>query len=266
MIRIIVCAKVIMDPEMPFFLFEVDRNTMKLTPPEGMPPVISPFDEQALEAALRIKDQQECKITVLSIGKSLPRAVLKKVLAVGADEVVAVEDPEFEDLDPFNTSKTLSNAIQKVGDYDLVFMGRQAADWDAGLVWAGVAESLDLPSLTIARKVLINHGKLTVERCVSDGIEILESVMPALVTFSSEAGKLRDPSLQALVKVRRREIPKWSALDVEFKKSTLMEMKDLYEPDLGQVDCYLLPGHSDEEKGRNLAKKLADGGIILNKK
>ena len=263
MIQIIVCAKVIVDPEMPFSAFKVNREAMVPIPPEGMPPVLSPFDERALEAALKIKDQQECKITVLSMGKRSPKSVLQKVLALGADEVIAIEGPEFENLDPFNTAQVLANGIKKVGDYDLVFMGRQAGDWDAGLVWAGVAESLNLPSITIARKAEVVNDKLTVERCVSDGIEILESDMPALVTFSSEVGEPRYPSLKALIEVRRREIPKWSASDVGFKKSSVMEMRDFYEPDLGQVNCYLLPGHSGEQKGRDLAKKLVDEGIIL---
>jgi electron transfer flavoprotein beta subunit len=263
LIRIIVCAKVIIDPEMPPSAFKVDSEAMKPIPPEGMPPVISPFDERALEAALKIKDQQTCRVTVLSVGNRLPKPVLQRVLAVGADEVIAIEGPEFENLDPYNTAQVLANAIKKLGDYDIVFTGRQAGDWDAGLVWAGVAESLDLPSITIARKAQVSNDKLTVERCVTDGIEILESDMPALVTFSSEVGELRYFSLQALIKVRRQEIPRWSASDVEFKKSSLMGIRDLYKPDIGQVDCDLATGQSGEEKGRNLAKKLMDEGIIL---
>jgi electron transfer flavoprotein alpha/beta subunit len=131
------------------------------------------------------------------------------------------------------------------------------------LVWAGIAELLDIPSITIARNVEIQDGKVIVERCVSDGIEILESNMPALVTFSAEVGELRNVSLQSLMKVKRHEIPKWSASDIGFVKSTVMEMRDFYEPDLGQVECYLVPGDSGADKGRDLAKKLLDGGIIL---
>ena len=76
-----------------------------------------------------MKDQQECHITVLSLGNSLPKAVLQKILALGANEVIGLDDPEFEHLDPFNTARALTDGITKVGDYDLVFMGRQAGDW-----------------------------------------------------------------------------------------------------------------------------------------
>jgi electron transfer flavoprotein beta subunit len=250
--------KIVVDPEMPFSVFKVDRENKKPIPPAGMPPVFSTFDENALEAALRIKENQDCKITVLSMGKDLPKAVLQKALALGADEVIGVEGPEFEDLDAFSTAQAMSNAITKIGEYDLIFTGRQSADWDAGLVWAGVAETLDIPSITIGRKAEIQDGKVVVERCVSDGIETVESNLPALVTFSSEVGEIRNVSLKALMKVKKRQIPKWSASDVDFEKKETMNMRDLYEPDLGEVDCFMISGESPEEMGRNLAKKLLE--------
>jgi electron transfer flavoprotein beta subunit len=262
MSSIIVCMKIIIDPEMPFSIFKVDRENKRPIPPSGVPPVYSPFDENALEAALKLKDQGDCKVTVLSMGKTLPKGVLQKVLAIGADKVVALEDPAFDNLDPFNSAQVLASAITKIGEYDCIFMGRQAADWDAGLVWAGIAELLDIPSITIVRKAEIRDGKLIVERFVSDGIEVLESSMPALVTFTSEAGELRNVSLSALMKAKKQEIPKWSASDVGFNKSSIMGIGDLYEPDLGLVDCYLVPGDSIREKGRQLAKKLIKEGLI----
>ncbi len=261
--NIIVCMKIIIDPEMPFSIFNIDRENKKPIPPSGMPPVFGPFDENALEAALRMKDEQDCKVTVLCMGQTLPKAILQKALAVGADEAVALEDPEFDNLDPFSTAQALTNAIKKIGEYDLIFTGRQGADWDAGLVWAGIAELLDIPSITIARNATIQEGKVTVERCVSDGIEVLESDMPAVVTFTSEGGELRNVSLAALMKVKKKEIPKWSASDVGFEKSDIMEMRDLYEPDLGITDCELMPGESPEEQGKNLVKKLLEEGLSL---
>jgi electron transfer flavoprotein beta subunit len=192
------------------------------------------------------------------MGNDLPKAVLQKALALGADEVVGVEGPEFEDLDAFSTAQAMSNAIKKIGEYDLIFTGRQSADWDGGLVWAGIADTLEIPSITIGRKAEIGDGKVLVERCVSDGIETVESDLPALVTFSSEVGEIRNVSLKALMKVKKRQIPKWSASDVDFEKKETMAMRDLYEPDLGEVDCFMVPGESPEEMGRNLAKKLLE--------
>jgi electron transfer flavoprotein beta subunit len=263
MCHIIVCMKIIIDPEAPFSVFKIDKESQKPVPPSGMPPVFSPFDENGLEAALRIKDgNPDCRITLLSMGKSLPKAILQKALAVGADDVIAVEDPDFENLDPFNTARVLVKAIEKIGEYDLIFTGRQAADWDAGIVWAGIAELLNIPSITIARRVELLDEKVVVERCVTDGIEFLESELPALVTFTNEGGELRNVSLSALMKVRKQEIPKWSATDVGFEKEDMMVMKELYEPDLAVTECSMISGESFEEKGRNLAKRFVEEGII----
>ena len=262
-LNIIVCMKIVIDPEMPFSIFKIDKENNKPVPPSGMPPVFGPFDENALEAALKIKDEQkDCKITVLSMGKTLPKAILQKALAVGADEVVGVEGPEFDNLDAFSTAQVMSNAIKKIGEYDLIFTGRQGADWDAGLVWAGIAEELGIPSTTLARKVDPQDGKAIVERCVADGIETIESNLPALVTFTNEVGDLRNVSLAALMKVKKKEIPKWSASEVGFEPSTLMDINDFYEPDLGEVDCNIISGETPEEMGRNLAKKLMEESIL----
>ena len=263
MINIIVCLKLVIDPEVPLSLFKVDREARRPIPPPGVPLIVSPFDENALEAALRIKDLQDCKITVLSMGDSLPKAILLKVLAVGADEVIALEGPEFKNLDPFRTALALAKAIQKIEDFDLVFTGRQAADWDAGLVWAGIAESLHLPSITVARKAEVMDGKVLVERVAADGIEILEADMPALISFSNEVGELRNVSLSALMKVKKREIPKWSASDIDMVSHPLMDLRDLYPPDLGGVDCHFIEGESPEEKGHYLAQKLLKQEVLL---
>ena len=263
MIKIVVCLKLVMDPEVPFSAFKIDRGAMKPVPPEGMPPVINLFDENALEAALKIKDEQDCKITVISVGRSLPKAILQKCLAVGADEVIALEGPEFENLDPFTTADALASAIRKVGEYDLVFTGRQAADWDAGLVWAGIAEALNLASITIARKATVSGDKVTVERVASDGIEILEANLPALINFSNEAGELRQLSLRDLIKVKKQQIPKWSGGDIDFKNINPMKMADFCIPDLGFVECRFIQGLNPEEKGRALARELTKAGYIL---
>ncbi|RJR47961.1 MAG: electron transfer flavoprotein beta subunit/FixA family protein [Desulfobacteraceae bacterium] len=262
MYHIIVCMKIVPDPEMPFSIFKVDRENRKPIPPAGSQPVVSPFDENALEAALRIKDRRECRVTVLSMGKAVPRAILQKTLAMGADDVIPIEGAELENLGGFSTAHALSCAIRRLAPYDLVFTGRQAADWDGGIVWAGIAEHLDLPSVTIARKAEIADGRVIVERCASDGIETVEADMPAIVTFSSEVGETRNVSIQALMKVKKRNIVKWAAEDLGFEKMETMELAELYEPDLGLIDCCLIPGDTAEEKGRNLARMLFQENIL----
>ena len=258
MLDIIVCLKIVMDPEVPLSVFKIDKNLKRPVPPAGLPPVVSPFDLNALEAALKIKDQKqdECVITILSLGKNIPKALLQKAMAMGADEAVVLDDAIFESLDPYSTAHALANAIRKIGKFDLIFTGRQAADWDSGIVWAGIAHHLQLPSITIARKAVTFDNRLIVERCVYDGIEVLETDLPALVTFSSEVGEPRFTSLKAMMRAKNKNITQWTASDIGFEPVSGLVMRDIAEPVLVEVDCQLIEGRSDEEKGRQLARAL----------
>ena len=111
--NIIVCAKQVPDPEAPPATFKIDPATNKVIPPPGLPPVISPFDLQAVEAALRLKDAVGGEITVISLGINLLRDVVKKPLAMGADKLILLEDPAFVDGDSWSTAYALSMAIKK---------------------------------------------------------------------------------------------------------------------------------------------------------
>jgi electron transfer flavoprotein beta subunit len=256
MLNIIVTMKVIVDPEMPFSIFKVDRENKKPLPAAGSPPVFSPFDENALEAALKIKDRQPSHITVLCLGKTIPKSLAQKAMAAGADDVIAIEGPELDTPDYFTTAHYLAAAIEQIGQFDLIFTGRQGADWDAGMVWAGITELLDIPCITLARKASISGQVIIVERCLQDGIETLEASMPVLVTFSNEGGDLRNISLAALMKVKKKQVTKLSVADFDFEKKPQVELRDLYLPDIGGTDCDMISGSSPEEKGRNLAKQL----------
>ncbi|NQT48647.1 MAG: electron transfer flavoprotein subunit beta/FixA family protein, partial [Chloroflexi bacterium] len=193
---LIVCAKQVPDPEAPPASFKVDAANNKVVPPPGVPPVISTFDEIAVEAALRVKDAQGGgKITVLSLGNNLIRDVVKKPLAMGADELVLLEDEVYEEGDSWSTANALAAAIKKVGAYDIIFCGRQAADWDAGQVGIGIAELLGIPCVSLVKKVDVADGKVKVERMVADGFEVVEVPMPCVLTVPNELGEPRSAPL-----------------------------------------------------------------------
>ena len=143
--NVIVCIKQVIDPEAPPSSFKIDTSTSRVVPPPGVSPVISTFDEYAVEAALRIKEATGGKVTALSLGVNLLRDVVKKTLAMGADELILLEDPAFTDGDSWSTAYALAMAIKKIGQFDLVLCGRQAADWDSGQVGSGIAEFWDCP-------------------------------------------------------------------------------------------------------------------------
>lgn len=120
--HIVVCMKQVPDPESPSESFAINQETMRVEP-RGIPPVMSLFDENALEAALKVKDADRAgtKVTVLSAGKKVPDAVMLKSLAAGADELFKIEGPDLDNmaLNARGTAHVLAKAIEKIGDADL---------------------------------------------------------------------------------------------------------------------------------------------------
>lgn len=265
--KIIVCVKQVLDPEAPPASFKVDTASNKMVASPGVAPVISPFDENAVEAALRIKDAHGGKITVLSLGHNLLREVVKKPLSMGADELVLLEDEAFADSDSWATAYALAMAIKKIGAYDLIFCGRQAADWDAGLVGAGIAEILGLPSVTVARKIDITDGKARVERVVADGYEVVEVPLPALITVSNELGEPRYPTIKGIMAAKRMVPIIWKPADIGVEPSQVgtagrrVKLLKLFQP-VREGKCEFVTGDSPEESGVKLALKLREAKLL----
>jgi len=264
MIRVIVCMKQVLDPEAPTSSFQVDPEAKRVTPPKGVPPVLNPFDENALEAALRIKDTQGAEITVVSMGQKLARPVVKKSLAAGSDNLILLEDDAFEDVDSYSTAYILVAAIKKMGERDLILCGRQASDTNAGQVGSGIAEILRIPSITEARKVEASDEKVIVERVVSDGYEVIEASIPALVTASNEIGELRFPAIVSIMAAQKKPITVWNARDLQIEPSQMkrVNLLKLSMPPRREVKCQFMDSDTPEEAGANLALKLREDKLI----
>ena len=259
--HIIVCVKQVLDPEIPPAKFKIDPETKKVVPPPGVPPVISVFDERAVEAACRLKDKNKGKITVISMGTAKASDVVRHALSMGADDGFVLEDASFENLDSFGTAYVLGKAIKKIGAYDLVLCGRQAADWGAGEVGSILAEILGIPVVTIACNIEVVDNKLRVKRIVKDGYEVLEAPMPSLVTVSSEIGLPRLPGGLGLMMARRKVIPVWKAQDIGAESSQLdkanahSEVTSLSIPSR-KSQCEMITGATPGEAAVNLASKI----------
>jgi len=262
MMNIVVCIKQVSDPEAPASAYKIDVGSKRVIL-KGIPPVLSPFDENALEAALRIKDAHDSKVTVISMGRNLSKTVLLKSLAAGADELLLLEDSAFEEMDSYTTAFTLASAIRKSGQYDLILTGREAADTNAGVVGPGIAEILGIPSITIVRKVELGNSKVKAERMVSDGYETIEMSLPSLITVSSELGELRYASLQELVASRKKPIITWNAQELEVDPSQMRRagLLRLFTPQK-EGRCEIVPGETPEEMGVNLALRLRQAQIL----
>ena len=265
--NMIVCVKQVLDPEAPPASFKIDPSANKVIPPPGVPPVISPFDEQAIEAALRIKDAQGGKITILSLGTNLLREVVKRPLAMGADELVLLEDDAFADGDSWSTAYALAMAIKKIGEYDIIFCGRQAADWDSGQVGSGIAEILGLPSVTVAKKIDITDSKARVERVTADGYEVIEVPLPALITVSNELGEPRYPKITGIMAAKKKEPIIWKPADIGLDVSQIgaagrrTKLLKLFQP-VREGKCEIIEAENPEEAGAKLALKLREAKIL----
>ncbi|MBN2075110.1 MAG: electron transfer flavoprotein subunit beta/FixA family protein [Dehalococcoidales bacterium] len=265
--NMIVCCKQVVDPEAPPASFRVDVSTNKVIPPQGIPPVISPFDENALEAALKIKDAQGGKITVISLGNNLLRDVVKKPLSMGADELVLLEDEAYDEGDAWSVANAISRAIKKIGEYDLIFCGRQAADWDNGQVGSGIAEILGLPSVTLAKKVEPEDGKAKVERVTADGYDVIEVSLPAVVTVSNELGEARYPTIKGIMAAKKKEPIVWKPADIEVDAGQIgvsgrrTKLLKLFQP-VREGECEMIEGESPEEAAEKLATKLREVKVL----
>lgn len=208
---IVVCIKSVLDPDLPPAKFKVDDNKNEAVPPEGMPFVINPYDALAVEAALRIKEELNGKVIILTVGDNSANGVIRKALAMGAEEGFLLSDPAFHGSDSFATAHILAKAIERIGKYDLVLCGRQASDWDNGIVGSVIAEFLKIPVITRAKNIQVLEGKVNVVRSTMSGQEIYETIIPAVITLSSEFGQARIPNGRGIIFAAKKQIPVWNA-------------------------------------------------------
>jgi len=265
--NMIVCIKQVVDPEAPPASFKIDPAGNKMVTPAGVSPVVDPYSEYAVEAALRIKDALGGKITIISLGANLLPEVVKKPLAMGADELILLEDEAFAEGDSWSTAYALGMAIKKLGDYDLILCGRQASDWDAGQVGSGIAEVLGLPSVTLARKIDITDGKAKVERVTDDGYEVVEVSLPVVITVSNELGEPRYATIKGIMIAKRKEPVVWKPADIGVESSQIgiagrrSQLLKLFQP-VREGKCEVVEGDSPEEAAVNLALKLREAKAL----
>jgi electron transfer flavoprotein beta subunit len=176
----------------------------------ALPAIFNPEDLNALEMALQVRDRHGGTVTVLTMGPPKAADILRESLWRGADRVILLTDRKFAGADTLATSIALRAAIQKVGRYDLVLAGRQAIDGDTAQVGPQTAEKLGIPQITYAESVLdIADGRITVERALDHGSEIVRCTLPCLLTVVGSANTPRPPS------ARRRMAQKLAATPTE---------------------------------------------------
>jgi electron transfer flavoprotein beta subunit len=184
---------------------------------EGIESIINPDDRHALEAAISLKQKHGGKITVISMGPSQAIDAISEALGMGADEGILLSDKAFAGADTWATSITLGKAIEKLGEYDLIFCGRQAIDGDTAQIGPQVADHLQIPQVTYACEIeQIEEEGMIVKRRLEDRFERVQCTLPALVTVIGELNKPRNPKVGSLIDACRQKAPIkiWNAADI----------------------------------------------------
>jgi electron transfer flavoprotein beta subunit len=172
---------------------------------DQLDPVVNPFDEYALEEALRLKEGQGGEVTVLTMGPPSAEDTMRKALAMGADKGVLVTDPALHGSDWRATCRVLAKAIERL-EYDLLLTGMESTDARSGLVPGGLAELLGLPLLTYAARLEVADGVAKIHRQISGGFIEVESRLPAVISIVKGANEPRYPSLKGIMAAKRKEI------------------------------------------------------------
>lgn len=260
--RIVVCLKQIIDPELPSSQFKIDPES-KRQRPNGHPLVISPYDENALEIALQLKEQTAGHVTVLSVGPPAAVSALRKGLAMGADEAVLISDPALEGSDVFGITDALAQGIQKLGAPDLVLCGCESGDWADRAVGPVLAETLGIPCVTYVARVEGATGGVRARRVIEEGYDIWEVAPPVLFTIlSDESNVPRYPKVKDIMMASRRPITTWSLGDIGLDTGrvgaavTRVEIQALTLP-TRDSRCEFLEGEPKEQATTLIAKLRA---------
>ena len=221
------------------------------------PLVINPWDEFAVEAALQQKEAHGGEVIALSMGDENAKEALKHALAMGCDAAILVSDEALANLDTQGTARVLAAAVQKVGEVNAAFFGRQAIDGDAGITPAQTARVLSWPMLSLCATITVDSGKAKVERSIEEGRQTVSADLPAVFSVVKDFGEPRYPSFMGIRKASRAEIPAWSLADLGIDApASVIEWPELMNPPSREVTCEIIAGGSPEEIAETLAEKI----------
>lgn len=209
--KILVCLKQV--PDAKDVRLDPETNTLSR---EGVESIMNPYDQHALEEAVRLKEQHGGEVTALTMGPPQAESMLRDAIGLGADKVVLVSDRAFAGADTWATAYTLENTIKKLGGFDLIFCGKQAIDGDTAQVGPGLATRLDIPFIACVQKISdLTSSGLVVERMMDDGYDVVAVDFPALLTVVKDINEPRVPSLKGKMRAKKAEIMALSAAEID---------------------------------------------------
>ncbi len=260
--RFVVCIKQV--PETTEVNIDPETKTLMR---EGIPSIINPFDEYAIEEALQFREAHGGVVTVVSMGPPQAEEALKQAVAMGADEAILLSDPAFRGSDTLATSRTLAAAIDMIEDAAVIFCGKQAIDGDTAQVGPEVAEILDIPHVAYVRKVReLTDGHVTVERMVEGGFEVIRAELPILLTVVKDINQPRLPNMRGIMRARRTEVTVWGQDDLDMSTAEVgldgspTEVIEVFSPELA-AEGEMIEGEPREQAEAVIAR-LRDAGLV----
>ena len=262
MLRILVCLKQAIDVSQ----LKADPSTGRLVT-AGVPRKISDFDKNALEEAVRLKEKLGGVVVTLTASAEDAKTSIREALAMGADKGYFIYDEALLGSDTLAVSTALAGAVKKIDDFDLILCGEASIDGFSAQIGPRLAELLNIPIVTYARKVALEGETVTVERTLEDRYETAKCKTPAVVTVTKEINDPRIPSLMAIMKASKKEIVNWKLADIDVAPEKVREagwgvkIVDVLAPKVERKKI-AIEGENPAEIAEKLAKALIQEGVV----
>jgi electron transfer flavoprotein beta subunit len=263
-VRVVACIKQV--PDTQEIKMDPERGTLIR---KGVPAIINPFDLHAIEEGLRLVEEFDGELVVLSMGPPMAEDAVREAISMGCHDGVLLTDRKFAGADTWATSYTIAKGIEKIGNFDIIIAGKQATDGDTGQVGPGIAAQLGIPVVTYVVKVdEINPEKRTVKvrRLVEAGEEVVETTLPCLITVVKGINVPRFPSLIGKRKAKKAEIKIWGYEDVGCEPEKIglggspTRVAKIFTPE-PRGGGEIIPGEPDAAVSV-LVEKLAEDGVV----
>jgi electron transfer flavoprotein beta subunit len=251
-------------------VLKVNNGVVSWDDPGGKPNVVNPWDEYAVEEAIRMQEKYGGATVALSVGDAASQEALKTCLAMGCQEAVLVSDPAFAGSDTLGTARVLAAALGKIDEAQVAFFGKQAIDGDTGQTPVQVAVKLGWTPLTFVSAITAFDpagGSITVERLVDGGKESVTAKLPVVISVVKEINEPRYPSFMGIRKASRATIPTWTAGDVSVdgpagETASKVDWSNVYPLPPRDSEVEMMEGDSIEAQVAALVDRLFEEKVI----
>jgi electron transfer flavoprotein beta subunit len=256
--QIVVCVKQTFDTEAKIQLDQagkIDASAVNL--------ILNPYDEFAVEEAVRLKEKLGGEITAVTFGGARAQEALRTALAMGADRAILIDDADLPEADEWSVAEVLAKAVSTLS-YDLILAGRIAVDDGSSQVSVRLSEALDLPVVSTVTKLEIDGAKVAAVREIDGGSETVELSLPAVITVQKGINEPRFPSVPSILKAKKKELKTVSLSDLGLTAPTLAGKMKLsrYSPPAARAAGRMIDGEPAQAVSE-LARILSQDEKVL---